>query len=104
MPRRNGAEPGLSFSMLSGGRLSVDAAACARCASKACVRRCVSSTLDPVLVIRDGRPVLSRPDGRPESGWCIECLACELDCRLHGEAGLKIEWPDDTEETDGDPG
>lgn len=80
----------LSFQLFSGGSIRIDRQACLSCKTQACVRHCVSSTLDPVLKIEKGVPVLSRSDVRPESGWCVECLACELDCGLYGRRAVQI--------------
>lgn len=90
----------LRFGLFSGGSISIDRVLCRDCKTQACVRRCVSSTLEPVLVIRNGAPELARQDIKPESGWCVECLACELDCGLEGRNAIWIELPDDVKETD----
>ena len=82
----------LNFKLFSGGTLTINREECLSCASHACVRNCVSSTLDPVLKIEKGIPVLARTDVRPENGWCIECLACELDCALYGHKAIQIKF------------
>lgn len=92
--KKSAPDAGLTFGLLSGGTLTIDASRCADCRTQACVKRCVSSTLEPVLKIERGRPVLSRSDGRPEKGWCIECMACELDCALYGKSAIKIRFDD----------
>ncbi len=85
----------LVLELFSGGRILIDRTVCAGCMTQACVRRCVSSTLDPVLKIEGGVPVLARNDVSPQSGWCVECLACELDCALYGKHAVKIDFPQD---------
>lgn len=95
--KKSAADAGLTFGLFSGGKVTIDTARCAGCATQACVKRCVSSTLEPVLKIERGRPVLSRPDGRPEKGWCIECMACELDCSLYGRGAIRIRFEADRE-------
>ena len=84
----------LKFKLFSGGTITINREECLRCRSHACVKNCVSSTLDPVLKIQDGIPILARTDVGPETGWCIECLACELDCALHGNQAIQIEFPE----------
>lgn len=84
----------LQFSLFSGGKIRIRRSACLECESQACVRRCVSSALEPVLKIENGVPVLSRKDVKPESGWCVECLACELDCALYGKKAVTSEFPE----------
>ena len=79
--------------LLSGGRIRIDYSKCGRCLSKACVKFCQSSTLDPVLKIREGIPVLSDDAKKDKRGWCTECLACELNCNLYGQSAIKIELP-----------
>jgi len=94
-------DPGvLRFGLFSGGSIIIDRTLCRDCVSKACVRRCISSTLDPVLAIRDGAPEIARADMKPQSGWCVECLACELDCQREGRGAVRIELPDDVKEAD----
>jgi len=84
----------LKFKMFSGGTITIEREKCLTCESHACVRNCVSSTLDPVLKIEKGLPALARTDVKPESGWCVECLACELDCQLLGNQAIRIRWPE----------
>ena len=84
--------PPLTFKLFSGGTITIQRTECLSCTTQACVKNCVSSTLDPVLKIENGIPVLARNDVRPQSGWCVECLACELDCELYGLGAVKIEF------------
>lgn len=62
---------------------------CLSCASKACVGSCVPQ----ILRLRDGVPVLAISADEAQSGKCIECLACEVECRAHGAGGGYIELP-----------
>ncbi len=80
----------LEFKLFSGGKIFIDLKTCLGCPTQACVRGCVSSTMEPVLKIVKGLPALSRTDIKTESGWCVECLACELDCALHGKGAVRI--------------
>lgn len=82
----------LKFKLFSGGALTIDREECLTCSTHACVKHCVSSTLDPVLKIEKGIPVLARTDMRPETGWCVECFACELDCQLYGKDAITIKF------------
>lgn len=84
----------LEFKFFSGANVLIHRDACLDCKTQACVKRCVSSTMEPVLKIQDGIPVLSRSDIKPESGWCVECLACELDCGLYGKKAISIIYAD----------
>lgn len=93
----------LRFGLFSGGTIAIDRSLCRDCTTQACVRNCVSSLLEPVLAIREGVPELARTDLKPESGWCVECLACELDCAKDGRGAVKITLPDDLGEADGHP-
>ena len=83
----------LEFQLFSGGTISIQRDQCLQCETKACVRNCVSSSLEPVLIIQEGLPELSRTDIPTESGWCIECTACELDCSVHGRNAIRITFP-----------
>lgn len=82
----------LQFKLFSGGEIIVNRSLCLACETKACVRHCVSSTLDPVLKIEEGIPVLADHKIPPEKGWCIECLACEQDCALYGNKAVLIKF------------
>jgi len=84
----------LKFKLFSGGTISIDRNACMECTTQACVRHCTSSTMDPVLKISDGIPELSQTDVKTESGWCVECLACELDCSLYGRGAIQTTFPE----------
>ncbi len=82
----------LKFKLFSGGQITIHRLQCLTCETKACVRHCSSSTLDPVLKIQNGVPVLADDKIPTEKGWCIECLACEQDCALYGNTAIQIEF------------
>jgi len=84
----------LEFKLFSGGTIAIDRDECADCETQACVRNCISSTMDPVLRIKDGAPELAKTDVKTESGWCVECMACELDCSLYGRGAIKTTFPE----------
>lgn len=71
------------------GSVSYHLPTCLQCSSKACISTCVPQ----ILVLRDGKPELaiSREDAR--AGKCIECLACEVECREHGNGGGYVDLP-----------
>jgi succinyl-CoA synthetase beta subunit len=69
------------------GEVVIDHAACAGCESKACVTACVPQ----ILKLADGGlPVLAVTPEEAARGRCIECLACEVDCRALGAGGGHI--------------
>jgi succinyl-CoA synthetase beta subunit len=72
------------------GSITYDHAVCATCASKVCVAACVPQilTLDEA-----GLPVLNITLEEAAKGRCIECLACEVDCRALGGGGGHITLP-----------
>jgi hypothetical protein len=71
------------------GRVYYNHRVCVDCPTQACVAACVPQ----ILRVQDGVPVLaiSREDAR--SGKCIECLACEVECREHGLGGGYVHLP-----------
>ena len=62
---------------------------CLTCASKACVSSCVPG----ILQLADGKPELAITQKDAKAGKCIECLACEVECRRHGAAGGYVRLP-----------
>ncbi len=62
---------------------------CLTCASKACVGSCVPQ----ILKLVDGVPELAITREAAQAGKCIECLACEVECREHGAGGGYIRLP-----------
>jgi len=73
------------------GKVSIDYEKCDGCTSFACVKAC-SLYGRNILRVQGGKPVLSVS---PEEAkrLCIECLACEEECRLRGQGALKIALP-----------
>ena len=71
------------------GRVCFDHATCDKCDSKVCVEQCVPQ----ILKLEDGRPVLAISEEEAVKGKCIECLACEVECRTHGAGGGYVELP-----------
>ncbi len=72
------------------GSITYDHAVCARCESKVCVSACVPE----ILALDDaGLPVLAVTPEEARRGRCIECLACDVDCRALGAGGGRAELP-----------
>jgi len=73
------------------GKVTIDHDKCKECKSYACVKAC-SLYGRAILRISEGKPVLSVS---PEEAkrLCIECLACELQCKFKGKEGLKLGLP-----------
>ena len=78
-----------SFKTVTGGTVSYDYARCDECDSKVCVAECVPQ----ILKLEDGRPVLTVGADEAARGRCSECLACEVECRAHGNGGGLITLP-----------
>ncbi|MBL8133181.1 MAG: acetate--CoA ligase family protein [Anaerolineae bacterium] len=83
------AQEPYTFETVTGGTITFDHALCRDCQSKVCVQTCVPQ----ILSVVDGVPTLniSREDAR--KGGCIECLACEVECRFLGSRGGFIRLP-----------
>jgi succinyl-CoA synthetase beta subunit len=88
-PRPEPQQP-YSFETVTGGTVTYDHAVCAECATKVCVAECVPQILS---LDEDGLPVLNITHEEARKGGCIECLACEVECRFHGAGGGFIELP-----------
>jgi succinyl-CoA synthetase beta subunit len=71
------------------GTITFDHAVCRKCESHACVHTCVPQ----ILKEEDGVPVLSISREDAKSGKCIECLACEVECRVGGAGGGRVMLP-----------
>ena len=78
----------LEFQTLTG-KVKIDYSKCAQCKSKICIDVCEPK----VYKLEDGKPVLRMTADEAKRGGCIECVACELDCELKGNRGIKIEFP-----------
>ena len=83
----------LAFDVFSGGTVTFDLEICARCESKACVVVCNQPNLACVLELKDNLPSLRVTPEEAKAGGCIECLACELDCRTKGLGGVTFSLP-----------
>jgi len=71
------------------GKLAVDHARCAACATKGCVEACGPK----ILKLEGGRPVLAIGKDEARKGKCTECLACEIYCKFHEKDAITIVLP-----------
>ena len=72
------------------GSITLDHDVCAACASKVCIAACVPQILK---LDEGGLPVLNVTLEDAAKGRCIECLACEVDCRALGAGGGRATLP-----------
>ena len=77
------------FPTVTGGTVSFDYDRCAVCINKVCISGCTAG----ILIEENGCPVLSIPKEDAASGRCVECLACEVECRIHGNRGGRVTLP-----------
>ncbi len=88
-PRPKPQKP-YSFETVTGGTVTFDHAICATCESKVCVKECARQ----ILSLNDeGLPILNITREEAAKGRCVECLACEVECLLHGAGGGTIHLP-----------
>jgi succinyl-CoA synthetase beta subunit len=85
--RATGA-PFYRFATLTGA-VVIDHGLCQDCTSKSCVAACPAS----LLKVYGGLPVLVADAEAVAKGKCVECLACELACDLHGKGALVLDLP-----------
>ena len=78
------------FETVSGGTITYDHSICATCESKVCVQECARQILS---LNHEGLPELNITREEAKKGRCVECLACEVDCRFRGAGGGQIELP-----------
>lgn len=78
------------FETVTGGTVTFDHALCASCESKVCITECVPQILE---LNEKGCPVLNITAEEAKKGRCIECLACEVECRFLGAGGGTILLP-----------
>lgn len=71
------------------GSITFDHAVCRTCNSKACVHTCVPQ----ILKEENGVAVLNITREEAKSGKCIECLACEVECKIGGAGGGQVYLP-----------
>jgi succinyl-CoA synthetase beta subunit len=62
---------------------------CAQCTSKICIASCSPQ----ILKLNGDKPVLAISEDDAKKGKCIECLACELECRMQGKQGCYVYLP-----------
>jgi succinyl-CoA synthetase beta subunit len=79
-----------TFETVTDGTVTLDHAVCATCAHQVCVEACVPQILS---LNEEGLPVLNITPEAAKKGGCIECLACEIECRFHGAGGGHIHLP-----------
>jgi succinyl-CoA synthetase beta subunit len=88
-PRPEPQQP-YQFETVTGGMVTFDHAACADCETKVCVEECVPQIL---YLNQAGLPVLNITPDEAKKGGCIECLACEVECKFHGAGGGFVDLP-----------
>ncbi|MBI5867805.1 MAG: acetate--CoA ligase family protein [candidate division Zixibacteria bacterium] len=71
------------------GKVVLDHALCRECQTKSCVQTCVPQ----ILKNQDGVVVLNISREDAKAGKCIECLACEVECRIGGNSGGRVILP-----------
>lgn len=82
----------LRFELMSGGAVHIDLERCTQCPTQACVAACQDPLIDGPLALAEGGqgPRLRYTPAEILSGGCVECLACEQECRLRGVAGALV--------------
>jgi len=88
--KKPAAQRPYTFETVTGGVVTYDHAVCATCDSKVCVKECVPQIL---ALNEEGCPVLNIAPEEAKKGRCIECLACDVACYLHGAGGGYVELP-----------
>ena len=73
------------------GTVCMDHNKCAGCRTLACVTAC-SLYGAGILRVDKGKPVLTVPLEEAKRRD-TECLACEIDCHLHGQQAIVIDLP-----------
>lgn len=71
------------------GSITFDHAVCRTCSSKACIHTCVPQ----ILKEENGVAVLNISREDAKAGKCIECLACEVECKIGGAGGGQVYLP-----------
>lgn len=71
------------------GSITFDHAVCRTCHSKACIHTCVPQ----ILKEENGVAVLNISRDDAKAGKCIECLACEVECKIGGAGGGQVHLP-----------
>lgn len=83
----------LEFSVRSGGTITIDLDLCGDCQSKACLEVCAVQGGPLVLDEERDVPALKWALPEIERGGCVECLGCELDCKLYGNSAVTVDLP-----------
>jgi len=83
----------LEFGTMAGATIRFDLKKCDECKTKACIEADHLPFLGPVLELKDGRPSLMWSKEEIKKGKCTDCVACELECQLHGNGGVTITYP-----------
>ena len=83
----------LEFKVRSGGWVRIDLEKCEACHSKACLEVCAIQGGPLVPDQESGLPSLRWSLAEIERGGCVECLGCELDCKLRGLKAVTIDLP-----------
>ena len=87
------AENILEFVTMAGATIRFDLIKCDQCKTKACIEADHLPFLGPVIELKDGRPALMWTKEEIKKGKCTDCVACELECQLHGNGGVTITYP-----------
>lgn len=77
------------FGTVTGGTVVLDHFICRGCKTKVCISNCVPG----ILSLENDVPVLNISFDEAQKGRCIECLACEVDCRFYGNSGGQVVLP-----------
>ena len=86
--RRPKAEKPYTFKTITGW-ITYDHKICAECESKICLKTCVPQ----ILKLENDLPVLAITKEEAARGKCTECLACEVECAIHGAGGGYVDLP-----------
>ncbi|MBS1271213.1 MAG: Succinate--CoA ligase [GDP-forming] subunit beta [Candidatus Marinimicrobia bacterium] len=71
------------------GTVRFDHNVCLQCENQVCVEKCVPQ----ILQLDDGLPILNISKEEAKKGKCTECLACEVECAMHGAGGGYVHLP-----------
>ncbi len=82
------AEKPYTFKTITGS-ITYDHTKCLECESKICVEKCVPQ----ILKLENDVPVLAITEEEAAKGKCTECLACEVECEMHGAGGGYVDLP-----------
>ena len=78
----------LEFEIMTG-KIVIDLEKCEECETKACIQACTAN-----IFKRAGKKIeLNMTRDAIKRGGCTETAACELECHLRGEGGLRLILP-----------